>query len=198
MATDAALLDRLRDRTRDLPDWLRGHIARVVAEARRLAQAHERDPLPVQAAAWGHDLYRAHSDADLLRLAGELGLPVGEVERAAPILLHGPVAAAVLERDAGVNDRAVLDAIRWHTTACAGLDPVALLVFVADKIEPDKVAADPGLVPIHALAPHDVEAAALALTERRIALHLQTGQTVHPASVDARNDLLGRMARRRP
>ncbi|MEE9276890.1 MAG: bis(5'-nucleosyl)-tetraphosphatase (symmetrical) YqeK [Dehalococcoidia bacterium] len=187
---DSALVETFRERTIELPDWLRGHIVRVVHEARRLAHRYELDAERVEAAAWGHDLYRAHDAADLLRLAEGLALPVSEVERAAPILLHGPVAAATAEREWGVGDREVLEAIQWHTTARAGLSPVATTVFLADKIEPAKVAADAGLWGVRTLADHDPEAAMLAYLERQLATRLSAGEVAHPASLEARNALL--------
>lgn len=192
----AALTALLRARADALPDWLRAHTARVVAEARRLAQRHEVDLERVQAGAWGHDLYRAHGDQELLEAAGRLRLPLSEVERAAPVLLHGPIAAAVAEREWRVAEGEVLEAIRWHTTARPALSPVARTVFLADKIEPAKVAADPGLEPLRALAEHDPEGAMLALLERRIAQQLAVGRVVHPVSLEARNAYLLALAER--
>ena len=68
--TDTTLaLETLRGRAAELPSWLQAHTGRVVAEGRRLAQLHEVDPSRVQAAAWGHDLYRHLDDGALLRAA---------------------------------------------------------------------------------------------------------------------------------
>ncbi|HJN93411.1 MAG TPA: bis(5'-nucleosyl)-tetraphosphatase (symmetrical) YqeK, partial [Dehalococcoidia bacterium] len=185
-----ALIDLFRERAETLPEWLRAHTARVVTEARRLAQRHELDSERMQAAAWGHDLYRAHSSDDLLRAAVEFEIDATVEERAAPILLHGPIAAAQATRDWGVSDAEILESIRWHTTGRAGMSDVAIGVFVADKIEPDKVADDPGLIPIRALADHDLHAALAALLERRTTQQLARGGVVHPASVEARNQIL--------
>lgn len=185
--TPSPLIDLFRERASTLPEWLRGHTARVVTEGRRLAQLHELDSTRVQAAAWGHDLYRAHSPDALLRAAAEFAIDPTVEERTAPILLHGPIAAAQAARDWGVTDAEVLESIRWHTTGRGGMSDVAIGVFVADKIEPNKVADDPGLVPIRALANHDLQAAFAALLDRRIAQQLAQGTVLHPASVEARN-----------
>ena len=183
----ADLIALFREQAQTLPDWLRGHVGRVVAEGRRLAQIHEVDVGRAQAAAWGHDLYRAHSDEQLLAAAERLGIEATAEELAAPILLHGPVAARQAELEWGVVDADVIEAIRWHTTARPALSAVAQTIFVGDKIEPDKVAADPGLAPIRTLADHDLDAATAALLDRRLALHLATAAVVHPTSVEARN-----------
>ena len=184
-------LETLRARAAALPPWLQGHIGRVVTEGRRLAQLHEVDPQRVQAAAWGHDLYRHLDGPALIAEAAALGMAPDAAERAAPILLHGPIAAQRAERDWGVTDAAVLEAIRFHTTAKPAMSAVALTLFLADKLEPAKVSADPGLAGIRTLAAHDPVAALLALLDRRIAAHLAAGMVTHPLAVEARNWALG-------
>ncbi len=196
MAPAEPLIDLFRARTADLPEWLRGHIARVAQEARRLARLHELDPGRMQAAAWGHDLYRAHSNAELLNAAAAFDIEPSPEEREAPILLHGPIAAAQAQRDWGVDDPEVLEAICWHTTGRADMSDLAVGLFVADKIEPEKLAHDRGLLPIRALADHDLTAAMAALLDRRLAAQLAAGAIVHPASVEARNHFLLVLAQR--
>ena len=197
MPADAAgeLIELLRARTAGLPPWLQGHIGRVVTEARRLAPLHEVDPGRVLAAAWGHDLYRHFDDGALLAEAARLGIQPDAAERAAPILLHGPVAAERAEQEWGVGDAEVLAAIRFHTTAKPEMSGVALTLFLADKLEPAKLSADPGLAGIRTLAEGDPEGALLAFLDRRITAHLAVGSVMHPLAVEARNWALGRVGR---
>ncbi len=193
---ESPVIATFQARTVDLPPWLQAHIGRVVVEGRRLAQILEVDPGRVQAAALGHDLYRHLDGAALLAQAASLGMETDAAERAAPILLHGPIAADRAEREWGVTDADVLEAIRWHTTGRPGLGAVGLTLFLADKVEPQKVAADPGLTPIRSLAGHDPEAAMLALLERRLGGHLSRGEVMHSATLEARNWYLARMRER--
>ena len=186
-------LETLRARAADLPSWLQAHTGRVVAEGRRLAQLHEVDPSRVQAAAWGHDLYRHLDDEALLRSARDLAITPDAAEQAAPILLHGPVAAARAERAWGVGDAEVLEAIRFHTTGHPGMSPVALTLFLADKLEPAKVDADPGLAGIRVLAEHDPAGALLAFLDRRITHYVSNGRVLHPLALATRNWALGRV-----
>ena len=191
----AALIELLRARTDGLPSWLQGHIDRVMTEAGRLAQLHEVDPLRVQAAAWGHDLYRHLDDDALLREAAALGIAPDSAQQAAPILLHGPVAALRAQSDWGVRDTEVLEAIRFHTTGRPDMSPIALTLFLADKLEPAKVAADPGLAGIRTLTNHDPAAALLAFLDRRIAQYLASGGVVHPLALETRNWALSQTSR---
>ncbi|MSQ61648.1 MAG: hypothetical protein EXR43_03590 [Dehalococcoidia bacterium] len=106
----------LRRRMDALPAGLLHHIDRVVAETMPLAEAHGIDPDLVALAAQGQDIARAMSPPDLLRLAADLGIDIGEIERETPLLLHGPVGAALLAREHGIGDAAVLEAARCHST----------------------------------------------------------------------------------
>jgi 2-amino-4-hydroxy-6-hydroxymethyldihydropteridine diphosphokinase len=52
-------------------------------------------------------------------------------------LLHGPAAAARLEF-AGVDDREILDAVRYHTVGHADLARIGRALYAADFIEPGR------------------------------------------------------------
>lgn len=184
------LVALFRARAQALPEELRAHVGRVVSEARQLAQICELDPDRVEAAAWGHDLYRAHSEAELLQEANTLGMAVDSVQHALPMLLHGPVAAETARTAWGVDDTEVLEAIGWHTTAHAPMSLLATAVYLADKIEPEKVRDDPDLRAIRDLARRDPEAAILAYLDRELNRRLGGGGVIHPASIEARNALL--------
>ena len=196
-ADAAPAVETLRARAAELPAWLQAHTGRVVAEGRRLAQLHEVDASRVQAAAWGHDLYRHLDDEALLRAARDLVIAPDAAEQAEPILLHGPVAAARAQRAWGVADAEVLEAIRVHTTGRPGMSPVALTLFLADKLEPAKVAADPGLAGIRLVAERDPVAALLAFLDRRIMHYVSAGRVLHPLAIETRNWALGQVTSER-
>ncbi len=188
------LIRPFRDEAMRLPHWLRSHTERVVIESSLLAKKYglNNDKLSlerIEAASWGHDLYRAYEPKKLLDLAGDLGIPISETAQAAPILLHGPIAAARARRDWGFKDEIVLESISWHTTGHPAMSVIAKTVFLADKIEPEKVSEDPGLIPIHILAIENREAALLAFLEKRLSLLLLTGQPIDPKSIQIRNKL---------
>ncbi|HEY7270346.1 MAG TPA: HD domain-containing protein, partial [Dehalococcoidia bacterium] len=106
---------RLREAVSRLPVGLREHIARVEVEAARLAGLHGIDPERVTFAVLGHDLVRAEPPDELLRMSAAYVHP-DAVQRASPILLHGPIAAELLKREYSCSDGQVLAAVRWHTS----------------------------------------------------------------------------------
>jgi len=176
----------------ELPPSMAAHIDRVVALADELARRHGLDVSWVRLAAQGHDLLRAVSPDDLLRRAESRGLAIDPVERAVPVILHGPVAALELEERFGLDDRAILEAIRWHTPGHPDYGPEAWAMFVADKVEPAKVSRNPALAPIRVLADRSIEAAALAYLDLRLGEAVTAHEQVHPMATLARNRLLER------
>ncbi len=178
-----------------LPEQPRGlvaHTDRVVELAGRLAECHQLDVSRVCLAARAHDLLRGVPAGELLTRAREVGYELSGPEQAAPVLLHGPLAALELERRFGIDDDLVLRAVRWHTSGHATYGGEEWAVFIADKVEPDKASRRPGLEPIHALAWRSLERAALRYLDLRLGEALRRGWQAQPVAILARNALLAR------
>ena len=180
----------VESRLRKLPQSLLDHIARTRTLARELARAHGADESAVNLAGACHDLARALPPTDLLDEAERLSLTVHPVEKQAPVLLHGPIAAAWLEADGDVQDTRVLDAVRWHTTGRIGMDNVEKVVFVADKAEPEKVRFNPALAEVRDLADESLDKAILSFFDIQMADLQGKGQPVHPRAIELRNHLM--------
>ena len=180
-----------------VPAGLAEHVMRVVHEARNLAEIHHIDRDAVTIAALGHDLMRAHSTERLIHIAAEQGYPADPVDRFEPILLHGPLAVPVLREQYKVIDADVLGAVAYHTTAHAGMTRLQKLIFLADKIEPEKRDRSPLQIDrVIDLARHDLDAAMLAYLDFFVVEAVEGGWALHPNTVAARNELL--MHRRPP
>jgi len=176
-----------------LPQGLQDHLHRVRDTALELASLHSVDASKVELAALGHDIYRAYQGERLLEEARILGLDMHPVAERVPILLHGPLAAAHLERDCDITDPEILEAVRWHTTSRPGMGGVGLVVFLADKVEPQKAQRNPYLLEVAETARESLERAALDYLTAEIASLLERRSLLHPASIEARNDLLMRL-----
>jgi predicted HD superfamily hydrolase involved in NAD metabolism len=157
-----------------------GHTLRVADTAADLALVHGLDEDRARLSALIHDATRETEPEEFLRLAEEWDLPVGEPERQSPKLLHGPVAAELARRELDVRDEEVLEAVRAHTTAKPGMGPLALTLYVADKIEP---ARDyPSVERLRKLAREDLHVATTEALRRAIAHNEGRGKDVHPSS----------------
>ncbi len=156
------------------------HTLRVADTAEGLALAHGIDAGKVRLAALLHDAARETGPEEFLKLADKWRLEVGDPERQSPKLLHGPVAAELARRELGVDDGEVLEAVMAHTTGKPEIGPLALVLYVADKIEP---ARDyPSVERLRRLASEDLNEAAAESLRRAIAHNEERGKATHPAS----------------
>lgn len=187
-----AIRERFSEVMNDRPEKLQKHVKRVERGALRLAAIHELDRHVCAAAAAGHDLFRHCKGPELVALSRHYRVPITEDELAAPIVLHGPLAAAYARRTMNIEHDEILAAIAHHTTAHPDFSLEALAVFLADKIEPRKVRSDPGLAAVAAAAEQDLYAAAAMFLERRLTSQLNNGQPLHPLAVASRNAFLRR------
>ena len=182
--------DKFRERFASLPDKLRAHIFRVRDVGLDLASRHGIDEERAELAILGHDVARAAKKDEILRLADRFGISTLDIERRAPVTLHGPVGAELLRHEDGLDDGEILAAVRWHTTGHHSLTPLGLLVFIADKLEPRKIKSYPYQRELQHIANESLSQAVLEFLCRETALRLQGRRPVHPASVAAINSLL--------
>jgi len=127
---------------------------------------------------------------ELLKMSADLGVLVTDVERDFPLLLHGPVGAELLRMEEGLAEHSLCEAVRWHSTAHASLDDLGKLVFLADKLDPHKAAVYSYQAKLHDMALESLDLALLEFLSREMAVRLEKRETVHPASLDARNSLI--------
>jgi len=132
-------------RVSELPEQLQAHIQRARMLGRELSALFNADPERVDLALAGHDIYRAESDVEMLEIADLRGIVPGTLEIEQPLLLHGPLAAIWMADEGRISDKGVLDAVQHHTTFAPGLGVLAATVFLADKIDPNKIEQRPWL-----------------------------------------------------
>lgn len=176
----------LLDRFHVLTDHRQRHALRVTMVMEELARRHGLDSGEARLAGFAHDLAREMRREALLEEAERVGLPLDPVSRGEPVLLHGPVAAAWLER-AGVGGPAVWEAVRYHTTAGPGLGPLAKALFIADGVEPDRTYPDRAR--LYALAMEDLEAGFRAVLSSSRDYLAARGIPLHPAMAEALREI---------
>ena len=188
--SDLTLPKPLQARLDALPEGLRNHINRVRDIARDLASAHAIDQDLAELTAAAHDIARHIPGPQLIEEAERLGWAINTVERSVPVLLHGPVGAGWLAEEGALNDPAVLEGVRWHTTAHPDLCPVGQIVFIADKLDPHKAKAYPFQETVRTAAYTNLQDGALAFLDGMIQQHVDNGHLIHPLATDTRNAIL--------
>lgn len=167
----------------ELPEWAvvgekrRAHIARVVTVLMSWA-----DPLSlddVERRAWydagrWHDALRDAPDEALRELAGDCERPAE--------MLHGPAAAAMLERH-GESREDVLSAIRWHTVGCAAWGRTGRALYMADYLEPGRKFSVADRAYLAAQVPNDFDGTFTQVVRHRLEWTLRERHELYPETV---------------
>jgi len=133
---------RVRDHLGQRHRWT--HTLAVARVAEALAAAHGGDPGRARIAGLFHDLARLYPAERLLNECTQRGLAIDAFERANPIVLHARLGAELAREMFGVDDEAVLSAIRKHTLGDAVMSPLDVVVYLADALEPGRDYAERG------------------------------------------------------
>ena len=115
---------------------------RVARFAETLANRHGESARKARLAGMLHDLARLYSEERLLKECEGRGMIIDEYERAHPLVLHARLGAELAKERFGVEDDAVLSAIRKHTLGDADMSPLDCILYVADTAEPGRTFAE--------------------------------------------------------
>ena len=85
-----------------------------------------------------HDCAKYMSDSEMQKECGKNRITVSDAEKRQPSLLHAKLGACYARRKYGVDDRDIVEAIRWHTTGKPEMNTLEKIIFIADYIEPNR------------------------------------------------------------
>lgn len=114
------------------------HSESVARTSGELAERYGVDVEHARLAGLLHDWHRELGPADLMARARDAGIAVTDVDEAVPYLLHGPLAQVELPRVFPELTADVCDAIGAHTYGAVPMSPLAMVVYIADVIEPGR------------------------------------------------------------
>jgi predicted HD superfamily hydrolase involved in NAD metabolism len=166
------------------------HCERTSATATELARRFGGDVEKATYAGLVHDIARAMSDDDLLVAARRYSIPVTNVDRMRPYLLHAEVGAHLVTEILGVDDPEVTAAVASHTFGRVGMSDLEKIVYLADTVEPARDYA--GIERLREAAERDLNEAMVASYERTICHLAERGRPLHPRTVDVWNWLCRR------
>lgn len=109
------------------------------------------------------------------------------VMRESKALMHSLAGMCMAREHYGVEDEAVLSAIRWHTTGRAGMTKLEKIIYLADMIEPTRKPY-PGLTELRKLCYTDIDAAMRFALHSTLAHVEEQGRTLHPDTLAALGD----------
>jgi len=124
------------------------HSRRVADLAASLCTREGIDPERGRIAGLAHDLCKelpkkAQRELAVLYSEAEAGSALPSALMADKVV-HGPAAAALLARDYGLADEAILEAVAIHTVGKPGMSGLATILYCADKLESGRERPDDG------------------------------------------------------
>jgi predicted HD superfamily hydrolase involved in NAD metabolism len=162
------------------------HILGVEQMATELALHHKLDVQKAAQAGLMHDLAKYYKPQLLLQMAEAEGLPIDEVDVAAPHLLHADVSAIVARDEFGITDPEILQAIADHTLGRAGMSPLSCIVFLADTLEAGR-GDTPELQALRELSYQSLTQAVWRTCDYSLQYLLSTRCLIHPRTIHTRN-----------
>ncbi|ALM57207.1 bis(5'-nucleosyl)-tetraphosphatase (symmetrical) YqeK [Staphylococcus equorum] len=120
-----------------LPEKRFNHSLRVAETAVKLAEIYDGDKDKAELAGILHDYCKYDDLGSMYQIVTQNELDSNLLSYGSEIL-HGPVAAIIMNQQFDVTDEEVLLAIKNHTTGRAQMTKTEKLIFIADYIEPGR------------------------------------------------------------
>ena len=160
----------------------------VAKEAQRLAELYGEDPEKAYFAGLMHDVCKELPAQEQEELVRASSFAVSKEELATKPVWHGIAGAYFLQVRMGVTDPDVLNAVRYHTVARAGMTRLEEIVYLADLISEDRTYAR--VEQMRQLCLTSINAAMLEGVRFSIETTLKKGGYLPPVTVEAYNQYI--------
>lgn len=178
--TKAEMLQAVREK---LTEKRYLHTLGVVEAAVQLADRYGADSKKAEIAAIFHDYAKFRDESEMAKIIKENEQISSGLLDYHKELWHAPVGAYLVQKEIGIVDEEILNAIRFHTTGRPNMSTLEKVVCLADYIEPGR--QFPGVEEVRELAKSSLDQA-LAISLLNTICYLEKqGQTVYPLTVDA-------------
>lgn len=162
------------------------HSVNVADEAKRLALKYGADAEKAYTAGLVHDIMKDLPKQEQLEMFKRYGIELTEVELNSPKIWHAMCGELFLRHEMGVTDEDILSAVRFHTTAKAGMSLLEKVLYIADYTSAERDYDDVGVM--RDKADRNLDEAMLYGLQFTINEMVKEGRPVHPDSLDAFNE----------
>lgn len=165
------------------------HTIGVTDTAVYLAKVYQADVKKAELAAIFHDYAKFRSKQEMQEIIkkdpdmpDDLLLYNGE-------LWHAPVGAFLVEKETGMKDPEILNAIKYHTTGRPDMALLEKIIFLADYIEPGR--QFPGVDEVRQTAESNLDEAVTQSLINTIQFLMNRKLSVYPETIAAYNAMVG-------
>ncbi|HZG60589.1 MAG TPA: bis(5'-nucleosyl)-tetraphosphatase (symmetrical) YqeK [Anoxybacillus sp.] len=163
------------------------HTIGVMETAIALAEQYGADVKKAELAAIFHDYAKFRPKEEMKQIILEQNMPK-DLLLYNTELWHAPVGAYLVEKEVGINDVEILDAIRYHTSGRPNMTLLEKVVYVADYIEPGRIF--PGVDEVRELAKQDLNKALIKALQNTIQFLMNKNQAIYPDTFYTYNSLI--------
>ncbi|NQD66618.1 HD domain-containing protein [Bacillus haikouensis] len=163
------------------------HTCGVMETAIMLARKYGADEKKAETAAIFHDYAKFRDKKEMKQIIEKEGLPKDLLEYNSE-LWHAPVGAILVEREAGIADREILDAIRFHTSGNDHMSILDKVIYLADYIEPNR--HFPGVEEVRETARESLDEAILQALQNTMVFLMKKKQAIYPDTFRFYNKLV--------
>lgn len=171
-----------------LSEYRRIHSMNVAEEAVRFAKKYGGDIEKARLAGLLHDVTKETPGEKQLQIIENGGIILSELERRSPKLWHAISGACYVRDVIGIDDPDIFNAIRYHTTARAGMSQLEKLIFLADFTSAERDYPDIDVIREH--AENSIEDGMLYGIKFTIGRLVGRGDMVSPDALAAYNEIL--------
>ncbi|GMQ73563.1 bis(5'-nucleosyl)-tetraphosphatase (symmetrical) YqeK [Tetragenococcus halophilus] len=160
------------------------HVLGVEAVALSLAERYGESKEKVSIAALTHDYAKERSDSEFKQVIRDYDYDL-DLLNWNNAIWHGLVGAQFVEKELGITDESILQAIRLHTTGASQMSLLDKIIYVADYIEAGRDI--PGVEKARAIAKKDLDEAVAYETKHTLAHLIDINAPIYPKTIETYN-----------
>lgn len=188
-------MEILKNKVRDkLGEYRYKHTLNVLEIGLKLARTYNIPKEKVQIAALLHDYEKEISLEKAKELLLEHGVFIEDQSMINIDLIHGELASFIAKADFGIEDKDILNAIKYHTTGRAEMSVLEKIIYLADLIEPSRNIDK--LNQIREMAYIDLDKAVLMAMDNTIEYLISRGSLINIDTINARNYIIIEISKR--
>lgn len=133
-----------------------------------------------------HDCAKYLTGKELVCLCDQEGVPLTDVERANPALIHGKFGAHLARIKYHVEQTDILDAICYHTTGRPGMGILEKIIYLADYMEPGRAmqCRPHSLTEIRSMCFQDIDRALIMVLECSVTYLKSVDAVIDPLTME--------------
>ena len=164
------------------------HSLRVADYCKRLAKIYNADENKAYLSGLVHDCAKNLEEYYMLNSKVNSDIIFDTEEKNNPKIQHGPIGSIVCKNIYGIVDDEILSGVRYHTTAKENMSMIEKILFISDKIEPNRKYDT--VEELRKLADYNIDKAIIKFLNDSFNYLEKKSERIHPLSIRARDYLV--------